>query len=196
MFTVGLTIASFDVSDTVIVSPTFARLERPTLSDSMRTDVNVGAVKSIVTRLESVADDCVTPIFPERSWNATDRLARPSKSELDTVYDPEYVDPLPLTVAGDPASVTAGATMSSLAVIESVMVSPTFARDVSAALSDAIVTEVSVGGVRSIVTTLPSVTDVTVTPALPAKSTNEIAKDTGEPSKAARSAASTLYDAV
>ena len=171
MFTVGVTMSSFEENETVIVSPSFALDVVAALSDSMCTDDSVGAVKSIVTRLVSVTDVSVVPTLPAISWNPTERLALPSSSKADTEYTAEYEDALTAdTLAGDPAIVTAGGMMSSLAVIESVMVSPAFARDVSAALSDEIVTADKVGTVRSSTTTRLSVTDVTESPLFPAKS--------------------------
>ena len=69
-----------------------------------------------------------------------------------------------------PAINTDGVVMISLALNVSVIVSPAFARVVSAALSDTMLTDVRVGGVRSMVTTLESVTAVTVWPEFPARS--------------------------
>ena len=77
---------------------------------------------------------------------------------------------LAVTVADVPAIVTVGDMMPSLAVIESVIVSPAFALALSSVLSDAIVTAVSVGTVRSSSTAVLSVTDVTDVPVLPAVS--------------------------
>jgi hypothetical protein len=77
--------------------------------------------------------------------------------------------------------------------MDTVIVSPALARDVYPALSELIVTAVSVGAVRSIVTALPSVTLVTVTPGLLAKSLKAIDR-LAVPS--VTSAATTTYDAV
>jgi hypothetical protein len=93
--------------------------------------------------------------------------------------------PVPLTVAVDPAIVTVGETIASLAVIVSVIVSPAFALVVSALLSDAIVTDGSVGGVRSIVTPAPLVNTVTGVPALPDTSANATDTLAAEPSELA-----------
>ena len=62
--------------------------------------------------------------------------------------------------------------MSSLASMLIVISSPALASVESAVLSDAIVTVGSVGGVRSMTTTLLSVIDATSAPALLAKSLN------------------------
>ena len=80
--------------------------------------------------------------------------------------------PSPTTVAVCPAISTDGTTRFSLAVIDTVIVSPPFARPVSAALLDTMVTAVSVGASKSIVTTLVSITAEISTPALLARSSN------------------------
>ena len=67
---------------------------------------------------------------------------------------------------------TVGSVNASLAAIVSVIVSPSFARAVSASFDDTIDTSVKVGVVRSIVTSLLSSTAVRVTPPLLAKSSN------------------------
>jgi hypothetical protein len=72
---------------------------------------------------------------------------------------------------------TVGTRTGSLAAIDNVIVSPAFARVVSAALSDTMLTDVRVGGVRSMVTTLESVTADTVEPPLLARSLNAIERD-------------------
>jgi hypothetical protein len=84
------------------------------------------------------------------------------------------LDRLPDTDAALSAIDTVGVMMLSLAAIESVIVSPTFALLVSAALLDTIVSSINVGAVLSIVTSLESVTDVTTAPALLAMSSYTI----------------------
>ena len=64
------------------------------------------------------------------------------------------------------AIITLGSVIASLATIVIVIVSPTLARAVSFALLETMLTVGSVGGVRSIVTRLESVTAVRLTPLL------------------------------
>ena len=84
-------------------------------------------------------------------------------------------------------------TMASSAVIVRVIVSPTFALVVSSTLSEMIEIAVSAGGVLSITTPDPSVTPVTLTPALLARSSNEMLIDTAP---SATADPTTTYDAL
>jgi hypothetical protein len=83
-----------------------------------------------------------------------------------------YVPPVPVTVAGCPAIVTAGVVIDSLAVIETEMTSFSFALDVLALLEE-MRTDDRLGVVLSTMTALLLVV-VEAVPLFPAKSENVI----------------------
>ena len=135
------------------------------------TPVRVGGVRSIVTTLPSITAVFVTPGLLAKSSNTMLRLAAPSTTWVAiTVYVALQLVSLPTTVPARPAIDIEGSTMISLASRVNVIVSPAFARAVSATFDETMLMAVRVGAVRSIVTALPSVTPTAVSPALPAKS--------------------------
>ena len=142
----GGTIRSLDVIDNVIVSPALARLVSSTLLETMLTAKNRGTVRSIVTTLESVTSVTVTPSLLAKSSNTMDIDASASATSCaTTVYVAVQDTPLPSTPAGRPASTTDGSTMGSLVAIVNSMVSPSFARPLSFALSQVTLTIVTYG---------------------------------------------------
>jgi hypothetical protein len=171
-------IGSLAVIDKVIVSPAFAIVLSRALSDVIVTAESVGGVRSIMTWLPSVTADTVLPSLLAKSEYETTIHADPSNTLLD-INRIEAVQflPLPLVVAYAPEIRTFVfvSAIASSATIVSVIVSPTLARLESIALSDAMLTLVSAGGVLSISTALVSVVAVTVVPALLAKSANVMA---------------------
>ena len=148
-----------------MVSPPFARVVSAPLLDSMLTLIIEGGVKSIVTELTpGPVDVRSAPAFPAKSPNSIKNGTTPAVSDADTTRDALQLAPPPVTVALWPTIDTTGAPSGSAAVMVMVMVSPAFAIDVSAPLSELILTAVSVGAVRSIVTALVSVTACTAAP--------------------------------
>ena len=184
MLTVGSVRASLATIVSVIVSPAFARAESASFDDTIDTADSVGGVRSIITALLSSVATAVSPGLLAESSNAIDSDDTPSETSLATtvyvaVYSvklgPGVSAPTPVIVSAlFPAMLTVGSVRASLAAIVSVIVSPAFARAVSASFDDTIDTADSVGGVRSIVTALLSVTADRVTPGLLARSSNVI----------------------
>ena len=156
---------SLVLNTTVTVSPAFARVVSAVLSDEMLTVKISGTVKSIVTTLLSVTLLTSSPSLLARSSKTIDTDAAPSETSASTTtYVALQLDPLPLTVADSPAISTTGSMIGSSASIVTVIVSPAFAIDASAPLSEAMLTVVRVGTVKSIVTADESVTACRASP--------------------------------
>ena len=111
-----------------------------------------GAVKSIVTALESVVVVTVVPALPARSPNEIEKTTGPSASPAATVCVARqvFVALSKAALTGSPASVTVGVWSVSLARKLSVTTSPAFA-SIGTALFEASVTVVSIGLTVSIV---------------------------------------------
>merc|ERR1740117_2218231 len=138
-----------------------------TLLDAIDT-VSSGAVVSTETDVPSVTAVTAVPALPAVSAKEIVSDTSPSVVSSATVYVAVQLVPEPDTVADCPASATVGVVMASLDSKVTVTVSPAMAT-LPSPLSDAIVTDVSVGAVVSTETDEPSVTAVTSSaPALPA----------------------------
>ena len=157
------TVGVLTASDASIVSVTTSpSLARPWpwpcwLVEDRNTRLTVGGVTSIATMEPSVVPFTSAPALPARSTNETSSVSPPSASSADTTWVVLNSSPLPCTTAGLPPSTMVGAASSgSEAVSATVTVSPTLACALEMAEVEAMLTLLSVGGVTSMVTMLPS----------------------------------------
>ena len=169
--TFGVCMGSSPEKVTVITSPALAILGLA-LFECTSTAASGRSVRSTTTAPPSVVAVAGRPALPASSAKPdTAMLAGPSVASAVSTAVAVKVLLAPVTVAASPARRTAGgAFKSSEAVSESVRVSPARA-SLAAGLEAPRRIAVKVGGVKSIVTAVPSVVSATAGAALPIWST-------------------------